>query len=243
MAVAPEKTYIIENRMEADGQRITSRKSLLIELSVVTLAALAVTRIFFSLQGISLIQWAMPLIVAVIFLYTPVFVLWFRKRKIDFLDKGIRGYARSFLYFIITAAIVFPPFLIGAHFWQLLVYKYHGFSLQGYPDFLNTMFFQLLVIALPEEFYFRGYFQSAMNAVFTKRWRILGADLGPGWLITAFVFAIAHSIVMYRWWHFAIFFPALLFGYLRERTGSIVAPTLFHASCNLMMDWFVRCYY
>jgi membrane protease YdiL (CAAX protease family) len=31
----------------------------------------------------------------------------------------------------------------------------------------------------------------------------------------------------------AVFFPALLFGWLRARTGGIGASVLFHASCNL----------
>jgi membrane protease YdiL (CAAX protease family) len=31
-----------------------------------------------------------------------------------------------------------------------------------------------------------------------------------------------------------VFFPALLFGWLRERTGTIVGSTLFHAACNIL---------
>ncbi|HPQ81946.1 MAG TPA: CPBP family glutamic-type intramembrane protease, partial [bacterium] len=42
--------------------------------------------------------------------------------------------------------------------------------------------------------------------------------------------------------HFSIFFPALVFGYLRERTGSITAPALFHAASNILMDWIARSY-
>ena len=34
----------------------------------------------------------------------------------------------------------------------------------------------------------------------------------------------------------AVFFPGLLFGLLRMHTGSILAGTLFHASCNLLID-------
>ena len=35
--------------------------------------------------------------------------------------------------------------------------------------------------------------------------------------------------------HLAVFFPSLVFGWLRERTGTIVAPTLYHAACNIMV--------
>ena len=34
----------------------------------------------------------------------------------------------------------------------------------------------------------------------------------------------------------AVFFPGLLFGLLQRRTGSVLAGTLFHASCNVLID-------
>jgi membrane protease YdiL (CAAX protease family) len=40
----------------------------------------------------------------------------------------------------------------------------------------------------------------------------------------------------------ATFFPSLLFGALRDRTGSIVAPILVHVACNLFMEITVRAY-
>jgi membrane protease YdiL (CAAX protease family) len=34
----------------------------------------------------------------------------------------------------------------------------------------------------------------------------------------------------------AVFFPALVFGWMRARTGSILAGATFHALCNLFAD-------
>ena len=34
-------------------------------------------------------------------------------------------------------------------------------------------------------------------------------------------------------WRLGVFFPALIFGWLRERTGTIVPGTIFHALSNL----------
>ena len=34
----------------------------------------------------------------------------------------------------------------------------------------------------------------------------------------------------------AVFFPALLFGWMRARTGSIAAGALYHALCNVLAD-------
>jgi hypothetical protein len=119
----------------------------------------------------------------------------------------------------------------------------HGFRVAAFPNIVNVTLFQLLLVAIPEEFFFRGYFQSTIDRVFTSRKRLLGVDVGWGFLITAVVFAIAHTIVAYQWWHFSIFFPALLFGYLRLKTGSITAPILFHTASNVLMDWFSRSYW
>jgi hypothetical protein len=220
-----------------------SRKALIAELVIVTVTALVFSRTAFSLRSINFIDSALPLIVAVIFLYMPILALWIRRRRIDFLDDSLRRYLKSFLIFLVAAIIVFPVFGVGAHFWQLWVFKYRGFAAAGFPELLNAILFQVFLVALPEEFFFRGYFQSALDSLMKKRWNVFGAKLGWAWLITALVFAAAHTIVFYQWWHFAIFFPALLFGYLRERTGSITAPVLFHASSNLFMNWFARSYY
>ena len=53
--------------------------------------------------------------------------------------------------------------------------------------------------------------------------------------ITAFLFAAAHSFIQFAWWHFAIFFPAIIFGWLREKTGFVTASILFHVVSNLLV--------
>lgn len=219
-----------------------NRISLAIELAAVTAALLIVSHALFIARGNAFIGPALSTIVAILFLYTPIMVLWYKRRSIDFLDRGWRPYARSFAVFAAISVIVFPLFVTGAHLWQLFIAGKSAFRAAPFPNFLNIALFQLLLIALPEEFYFRGYFQSAMNLIFERRWRVLGTNLGWGWIITAAVFAFAHTIVVYQWWHFSIFFPALIFGYLRERTGSITAPILFHAASNILMDWVSRSY-
>lgn len=219
-----------------------NKKSIIIELAIVTVALLIFTHALFILRHAPVIGSAVSTIVAIFFIYTPVIVLWKRGRALDFLDRNIMSGLKSLVVFLIAAAIIFPLFFGAAHFWQMIIMKRTEFAPAGFQGFIHIMFYQLLIVALPEEFYFRGYFQSAMNLICEKKWRILGVNLGWGWIITAAVFAAAHSIVTYQWWHFAIFFPALLFGYLRERTGSITAPILFHAASNLIMDWLARSY-
>ncbi|MCB1214501.1 MAG: CPBP family intramembrane metalloprotease, partial [Deltaproteobacteria bacterium] len=70
-----------------------------------------------------------------------------------------------------------------------------------------------------------------------KPWNILGARLGPAWILTSLIFAFSHSLMTLQWWHFAIFFPGLAFGWLREKTGYLSAGILFHALSNTYAQW------
>ncbi len=65
------------------------------------------------------------------------------------------------------------------------------------------------------------------------RWVVLGARIGPGLVVGAIVFALGHVATVHLPVRLAVFFPALLFGWLRARTGGVGASILFHAFCNV----------
>lgn len=182
-------------------------------------------------------------VVPVLLLYGPFLWMAWKKRPIDFLDRSLNQFAKGFAAFLISVLIVFPPYLFLAHLWMLHVFDFEKFAPASWMALTENLWYQLLVVALPEEFYFRGYLQTTLKKVFQPRWKILGVSLGWEWLLTALIFAFAHSVIQLKWWHFSIFFPALLFGYLRERTGSITAPILFHAFSNCFMNWFAKSYF
>jgi membrane protease YdiL (CAAX protease family) len=94
---------------------------------------------------------------------------------------------------------------------------------------------QLLVVALPEELFYRGWMQTTWAATGPgRRVRVLGADLGRGFLATQVLFATGH-LVVFQVWRLGTFFPGLLFGWLRERTGNLAAPIFLHALSNLFL--------
>lgn len=218
------------------------RRSLVIEVSAVTLAILLVTRVLAAFRGIPVLQQNLSSILGYLLIGVPILMLWWRGRPLDFFSWCWRDFLTSLFWAALTSLVIFPLFWLGAHLWMTKMMGSPGFHAAAIPNLSTTILVQLLVVAFPEEFFFRGYFQSAMNRMFAPRFRILGVTLGWGWLVTAVVFAFAHSILIYQWWHFAIFFPALVFGWLRERTGLVIAPTLFHAACNIMMEWIARSY-
>lgn len=129
------------------------------------------------------------------------------------------------------SAFVAVPYFVG---WRLWWGPRFAFWLSVRPaEAADEVFGQLLVIALPEEAFYRGYLQSRLDEVWAPRWRVLGAPLGPGLLVSAGIFALGHLVTVPLPTRLAVFFPALIFGWLRARTGGIGASVLFHAFCNV----------
>jgi membrane protease YdiL (CAAX protease family) len=128
-------------------------------------------------------------------------------------------------------AIVAVPFFYAWHTWWAPKLT---FSLGQHPlDIQSELLAQVLIIALPEEAFYRGYLQSKLDEAWEPRWKVLGATVGPGLLATAAIFALGHLATVPVPARLAVFFPALVFGWLRARTGGIGASTAFHAGCNV----------
>jgi membrane protease YdiL (CAAX protease family) len=57
--------------------------------------------------------------------------------------------------------------------------------------------------------------------------------------LTSLLFAAGHVLIpiggVLMISRASVFFPSLAFGWLRERTGSIVAPVIYHAAANMMV--------
>jgi uncharacterized protein len=138
-----------------------------------------------------------------------------------------------------VAAIVFPLFWFG---WVAWWKPESGFVPAPPHGVWEDSLGQLLVIALPEEAFYRGYLQSALDDAWPKRVRVLGAELGPSLLVTSALFALGHLATDVDANRLAVFFPALLFGWLRARTGGIGASVLLHAFANLFSAYLARSY-
>lgn len=102
---------------------------------------------------------------------------------------------------------------------------------------------QLFFIALPEEYFYRGYLLTRLGQALRGRAgaedsrRVLGVT--PENLLTSILFGIGHLLIpvggVLLASRFSVFFPSLLFGWLREKTGGITAPVVYHAGCNMMV--------
>jgi membrane protease YdiL (CAAX protease family) len=152
---------------------------------------------------------------------------------------SLRGIARdagtALAWALGLAAIVAVPFFFGWRAWWARVAPSElAFSLAVRPaEAANEIAGQLFVIALPEEAFYRGYLQSRLDDAWPPRWRVLGATVGPGLLVASSIFALGHVATVHLATRLAVFFPALLFGWLRARTGGIGASVCFHMICNV----------
>lgn len=84
---------------------------------------------------------------------------------------------------------------------------------------------QLFFVAIAEEFYFRGVLQPALEKKLPKFTALF---------VGALIFALAHVIADQHFLRLLVFFPGLLFGWLKMRSGSIIPSVLFHAFSNLV---------
>jgi len=153
--------------------------------------------------------------------------------------RMVRDAARATLWALGLAAIVFPLFWIGFKiFWHVKM----PFVLRAPKSPLDEIAGQLLVVALPEEAFFRGYLQTRLDALWPPRVRFLGAEIGVGLVVASAIFAVGHLLTTPVPARLAVFFPALLFGWLRARTKGIGAGVLFHALCNIFSATLARGY-
>src|SRR5215471_10175068 len=157
------------------------------------------------------------------------------------LDRGrlVRSalYACGWAFGLLAVLVV--PFTFG---FRIYWHVHSGFHFRPPVHWVDEILGQLLVIALPEEAFYRGYLLTALDDAWGTPWRIAGAKLGKGFLVSSALFALGHVLTEPDPSRLAVFFPALLFSWLRARTGGIGAPLLFHALCNLLAEMVTRGY-
>lgn len=213
----------------------SSQKKLLREALIAWLVIIIISRIAYSFQSISFLAGNISLISAVLLLYVPILIHIRKKEKVGYLDWSLKDISYSCRDFLILAVCIFPIAIVVNHGYQYVIG--HAYGPASFPRLGQSIFFQLIVVALPEEFFFRGYLQGRLNQVFGRPWKFLRAQVGWGLIICSFLFAVSHSLIHYQWWHLLIFFPAVAFGWLREKRGTITAPILFHTLSNIFSHW------
>jgi len=150
----------------------------------------------------------------------------------------LRDVGQAVVAALIAAAVIYPCFWFGFRLW----WKVDTFTAAPLLPVLWRSFEELLAIALPEEAFYRGYLQTALDKSLPQRISLLGARIGPALPLTSAIFALGHLLTDVNPARLAVFFPSLVFGFLRARTGGIGAPLLFHAMCNVFSWYLLQSY-
>lgn len=103
----------------------------------------------------------------------------------------------------------------------------------------DTIAFQWTMPGIEEELFYRGVLLLALNEAFRPRWRVWGATIGWGGILSTVAFGLIHAM-SYRagavGFDVASFLmtgvPALVLLWIRARTGSLLAPVLAHNVVN-----------
>lgn len=147
------------------------------------------------------------------------------------------GLRESLVAFAVALAI-FPPFVVGFWLWHGPT---HAFRWSLPPDLPTFALAQVVMVALPEEAFFRGWVQTRLHDLWPPKRKLLGAEIEPRALVLqAALFALVHLAVEPRLDELATFFPGLLFGWLRARRDGIGAAVVLHALSNLFAETLVR---
>lgn len=86
----------------------------------------------------------------------------------------------------------------------------------------------VLVTPVLEEIVFRGLIQGWLSRHITARWGVVSAAN----LVTSLLFMALHLPRHPSVWAVAVFGPSLVFGYFRERHGSLASPIALHMFYN-----------
>lgn len=158
----------------------------------------------------------------------------------------IRSAALAFAQGTAVAALVLPPFFFGFLSWYAPETDF-SFSkgLTGSSDghlLGEIALWHLLAVALPEEAFFRGYLQTALEDRGSPRVSLGRHSLSLAIVTVSLLFAVGHFATINDPGRLAVFFPSLLFGAVRSVTGGIGAAVVLHAECNLFSQFLAQGY-
>ncbi len=139
--------------------------------------------------------------------------------------------------YLLTALMLFLPFFdrgwycpkVSFSRFQLLLWSLCLLGASGIilfnPAMLGIALTTLLLTALPEEWFFRGYFMSRLEQA---GFNSLYANLS-----TSTLFALLH-VPTQGLLGLSVFFPSLIFGWVYQRSRDLILVILLHALSNII---------
>lgn len=196
---------------------------------------------------------------AILQLYLPLWRAGKLDRDYDFVGLHMKTWRQDMKIVLILCAITFPPFIIGHHIYMTQAHDWvAALGLDQWARFIPRRQLDItpptdiyawgaaiwwilqitathsLGVALPEETFYRGYLQPRLEHRWPAVRRFFGVPLGRAALIAAALFALGHFLGEWNPLRLGPFFPALIFAWQRNATGSIFGAIAYHALCNII---------
>ena len=246
----------------SDTDSIGKRKAGLVEPLATFLAATGLAAgLFWLARSVSLVHEILHGSIALVFLLAPSYAARISGRPFDYRATGLAlaPVKLNLRILALALATTWPHFFAGFLLYYGLLCSgsapvwaqrlgdvlspicpgwlgLQGFSLRLPSGFALLALSQLLVVALPEEVFFRGYLMSRLEEHWPSRRRLWGAAVGWPLLVSSLLFGLGHFLVDFQPARLAVMVPALAFGWMRQRTGSLAPAAVFHALCNLFSE-------
>lgn len=214
-----------------------------------------------AVTGLLILSVALPsgqlssLLPPIAFLYVPLAALLWKKQDVS--RYGLRAPRldpRTVVILVAVCAATLLPFVWGFGFWQRRVLdRTADFGrLPAWWAIGRNFVFQALIVAVPEEFFFRGYLQTRLwewsrpraEHRTDPRNSVKGYDLSTilSLLAASALFAMSHLIGSFHISRLLTFFPGLVFGFLWWKTRELWTAVIYHAVCNTLL-WVLTAIY
>lgn len=139
--------------------------------------------------------------------------------------------ARDLRGAVVVALVTFPMFAMSHHVWQEMLG--HPWRIWRVPDDLLVVWLKnTVLIALPEELFYRGFVETRLERLWPTKTTVWGIPLGRTVILTSALFALGHFLGEYNPARLGPFFPAFVFSALTRRSGSITGAVCYHGASN-----------
>lgn len=154
-------------------------------------------------------------------------------RALSSLGLTRSNFAFSLKQYLLSTMILFPLFGGGLFFYQKMGMPTPRAILPSGLYLTEWIVYQFAVVAVFEELFFRGYLQKKTEEISDAMGFRRKEYFWLAIIASAFFFGMAHIVVELNPARFVVFFPGLLFAWLRAKTESLLAPVLSHGSANV----------
>ncbi len=135
--------------------------------------------------------------------------------------KRCRGFLKDPLFYIAVA--------LALVFYGVLMLTTHHLPFITSKPVYKILVSQLFLVAFPEEFFFRGFLIPFIREYIPSQY--LGISMAN--IISAVIFAGLHILYHPFLWAVGTFFPAILFGYFREKHDCLWPAVVLHYIYNV----------